>query len=215
MRKKPLIILFLIIFTLGISGCGIIQKIQDQIDIANSFADFAPGFSDVLEGSDDLPQNAQDSLASQVSMEIEIGPENNTSSSDISISEEDFSVHIKIENVSKSDFIVFLNATDRDEVPADLQDEWEKYDYLRSQDISNISIFADGTSLDDDISFDRDTISDIRGIIDVGNNVATLQAQLEMDINTVTYSGYLKADFIKSNDDWKIEALEMKLQPKN
>lgn len=215
MKTKLLVIIFLIIFTLSISGCGIIQKIQDQIDIANSFADFAPGFSDVLEGSDNLPHNAQDSLASQVSMEIEIGPENNNSSSDISISDEVFSVHIKIENVSKSDFITFLTATAKEDVPVALQDEWDEYDKLRSQDISNISIFADGTPLDEDISFDRDTINDIRGIIDVGNNIATLQAQLEMDINTVTYAGYLKAGFIKSNDDWKIEAIEIKLQPQN
>ncbi len=213
MRKKTLIFVSLIIFALGFSGCGIIQEIQDQIDIANSFADFAPGFSDVLEGENELPQKAQNVMASQLSMEIEIGPENNNTTSDIIISDEDFSVYIKIEDVSKDDFITFLTATEKGDVPTALQDDWEEYDKLRSQDISNISIFADGTPLDGDISFDRGTISDIRGIIDVGNNVATLQAQLEMDINDVTYSGYLKAGFIKVNEDWKIEAIEIKLQP--
>ncbi len=213
MRKETLIFILVLILTLGFSGCGIIQRIQDEIDIANVFADFAPGFTGVLEGDDSLPKKAQDTLASQVSLKVEVGNDLNTSSSDVFISDNPFSVQFEIKNVSKDDFIVFLTATDRDEVLPELQDEWDKYDLLRSQDISNISIFADGTKLDEDTTFDRDTISDIRGIIDVGNNVATLQAQLEMDINEIPHSGYLKAGLRKSGDDWKIDSLKIVLNP--
>lgn len=208
-----LVVLFLIPFLiLTFSGCGIVQEIKDQVSIANTFADFATSFSGALSGENDFPQKAKDTLASSVSMEMNVGNEDvNTTIFGLDNNETPLSISFKIENVPRDDFITFLTAIHSDEVPEDLRDAWEEYNYLRSQNLENIIISANDTTFDEDTSFDTDTIRAIRAMIDVGKNTATLQVSVQMDINEIAYSGPLKIDLIKNGDEWKISNLELDL----
>ncbi len=206
-RIIPVLLAALLIFSLA--GCGIVQEIMDQVDIANTFADFAPGFSKVLEGAGVLSSKAAGTLDSTVSMGIEVKPPEaalleNNDYLDISIS---------ISGISKEEFITFLEAGSKENAPEELQDEWEKYDELRNHGVSNITVYANDTPFDEDTEFDSDTISAIRGMIDVNGNEGTLQAILELDIGDKPYDGNLVVGFIKVDDVWKINSVDIELFP--
>lgn len=210
--KLRLILVLLCILAISMSGCDFLQKLMDQIEIANTFADFAPEFSDLLSGDrSSLSSTAKNALASTLSMEIGIDSETSSAKWLIDVVPP-FSTHIKITGVEKEDFLTFLTATDIEDVPEDLQEEWEKFDELRNQDISDVSIYANSTVFDDETSFDGDTIGVILEIITVSNNIGTLQAFMSMKINEYSYEGTFKAGLIKSGDDWFIDNLELNLE---
>ncbi len=207
-RIIPVLLAALLIFSL--SGCGIVQEIRDQVDIANTFADFAPGFSEVLEGAGVLSSKAADTLDSSVSMEIEVNPPPEAALLD---NNDYLEISISISGVSKEGFIAFLEAGSKESAPDELPDEWEEYDELRNAGISNIIVFANDTPFDEDTEFNSDTISAIRGMIDVNGNEGILQALLEMEIGELTYDGNLVVGFIKVDEDWKINSLNIELSP--
>ncbi len=211
MRSKIFIVVLSAIFIFSISGCGIVQQILDQIDIADTFGDFAPDFSDVLQGTGDLSNKAKEAVDSHVSMTIEVNPpgeEDNLTTLD---NNDYLEITISISEVPKEEFFAFLEADNIEDVPAELQEEWEKYDYLRKEGISNIIVFANGIPFDEITEDDHDII---RGMIDVNGNEGTLQALLELDIGEIPYEGPLEVGFIKDGEEWLINSLNIIISPK-
>lgn len=211
----------LLVFTLV--GCdNPITRFVNQVEIGNTFSDFAPGYAEILKGNRNLSSRAERSLASSVSKEMKIDdltlePENLTSAK-IALLEaetmenEEFS--IILDNINKSDFVVFLEAEDVEEVREDLQEEWIKYDNIVSQEITDVEIFHDDIDFDEAPEFNTDTVSAIRSIINVSNNTGSLEAQIAMKINGEAYEGTFKAGFVKSGDDWKINSIEINMEKK-
>ena len=226
MKFKIAGLLLSLLLILALTGCDSydspIQRFINQVEIGNTFSDFAPGYSNVLAGARDLSSRAERSLASRVSQEIliediELDPEIAT----IKLSEipclntqESFELSIVLENVSKADFVDFLQAEDVDDVKEELQEEWVKFDNLISQEITDVRIFHEDVDFDEAPEFDSDTVSKIRRIIDVSNNTGSLQAQISMKINEVDYEGIIKAGFTKSGNDWKVSGIEINLEKK-
>ncbi len=229
--KKTGVIVLCFLVIVGLAGCdGIFSRFIARVEIGNTFSDFAPGFSSALvEGGTSLSGRAKNSLASQVSMNFEIpdkemleagaaglssaatNPPAATLEEEVYHSESD-TFHMNIEDVSKDDFIAFLEAGNVDDVPADLQDEWLKLDYLRQQNISNVNIFHDDVDFGEEPDFDSDTVGAIRNIISVDNSSGSLAAELGMDINEISYAGSINVSFLKINDDWRISGLELYLE---
>ena len=214
MKLKIILITFLVV--LVISGCSSIREFIDQVEIGNSFSDFSSGFSNILTGDGNFTGKAKESLASQVSMEIDIGEEVEPSVAMVQDLEEPFNVYIEIEDVSKNDFILFITENDREvveeELDEELWDEWDKFQHLLAQEIDNLNISHNDTSFDEDTSFNKDTVDKIRKIINVKNNTADLTANLEMNINAIPYSGYIRCDFVKSSD-WLVSKITVSVQP--
>jgi len=206
--KVSILLLGLLVFTL--TGCSTVREFVDQIEISNQFSKFAPEFAEVLENQGSFSSSAEGTLFSTVSLEMAI--EGLPEAGGVLTQNETNYFSFKIENVSREEFIVFLTANEKEEVAQELQEKWEKYDYLRSQNLSNIEIYSEenGTKFDDDTSFDSGTIGQIREIINVKNNTAELTAYITMEINDDPYSGSISGGFIK-NEEWKINSLELNL----
>ena len=206
--KVSILLLGLLVFTL--TGCSTVREFVDQIEISNQFSKFAPEFAEVLENQGSFSSSAEGTLFSTVSLEMAI--EGLPEAGGVLTQNEINYFSFKIENVSREKFIVFLTANEKEEVAEELQEKWEKYDYLRSQNLSNIEIYSEenGTKFDDDTSFDSGTIGQIREIINVKNNTAELTAYITMEINDDPYSGSISGGFIK-NEEWKINSLELNL----
>ncbi len=215
-KLTVLVISLLLVFTLV--GCdNPITRFVNQVEIGNTFSDFAPGYADILQGKrEKLSSKSKNSLASEVSMEISIDnielPEL-TELQKIGVSNSG-GITIKINDVTKEDFIDFLEADDVEKVRNDLQKEWNKYNNFVSQAITEVKIFHDDIDFDEAPEFNSDTVSAIRSIIDVSNNTGNLQAQIAMKINGEVYEGIITAGFVKSGEDWKINGIEINMEEK-
>lgn len=214
MKLRLLLLMLTVIFV--VSGCGLVQTLLDQIEVANTFASFAPEFGQILDGSSNsLSNKARETLADEVSLSFDISSELDPSKLATSLTVANYSGQFEITDVPVDDFITFLTAENSEDVPEYLQAEWLIYDDFRQQKIDNLTIYTNGTVFDGDLDeFDRDTFRAIRGIININNGFADLQALISVDINDQPYNGNIKVEFMELGEDtWVITkiALELKI----
>jgi len=207
MRLKILILIIGIFLIFTLSSCDSVEEFLGQEQIANVFSDFAPDLSNLLTGNtNDFSGKAEKILASEVSMEVDIISTINLMPM---IIYDGFYVNVTVESLNKSDFIKLFTSTDGEEIPEDYYFEWEELQYLLAQDIDDVKIFYQEHRFDQGDKFDGDTIDNIINIIEVNKNVGSITALMEIKINNEAYAGHFKADFVKVNEDWKINNIEI------
>ena len=160
MKIKNFVLLFFI-FLLITAGCeDPVEEYINQIEIANQFSDFMPEFAEIITGEEeDFPRQAEEALASVISMEIDIDSAHQELTS--LQNNGNFSVHIMLTEVDRVEFINLFTDTKGEEVPDELYSEWENLHDLLNQEIAEVNVFYQETSFSEGSKFNDDNIDNI------------------------------------------------------
>ncbi len=218
MKHKGYLMIVIIVLVLNLIGCSSPGQLGDEkLDgfleeeqVVDSFSEFAPDFTSLLTGDiENLTGKAEENLYTQVSMIIDI----ESAGENVILAENgsDFAVNINVESIQRSDFINLFTSVEGEEIPEELFSVWEEIQYLLNQYIEDIKIYYGNHRFDQSENIDDDTNDNIINLIVVNNNIASITTNMEMKINNILYNGHLKAEFIKSDELWRITNIEINL----